>query len=289
MSGTPATPATGTITSRIELDNSVVSGGSGYTLSYTHNGNITVRMRATYQSGTTAYMPIVDTRTVTTTGADFGNTQENDTEYNSYGVDGSTVTEITASYDEQDNVNKFEISVDDPDNTMDSRRGAAWFRYITQTEQGIREFDPEAVQYNPDIRNILISPAIRIYNADTSNPLTITEGLWQNSDSSTLYDTTGGSIFWLVDDRVYQGPETGVSGLTASESTKLDNTLKSNAAVDGSIDVADTLKIALAALAGKSSDMESNAPKFRNQADDADVISATTDANGNRTAVTLNP
>lgn len=225
VSGTPATPATtsSSITAYKELDNSVVSGGSGYSLTYTHNGNINAQIRACYQSTTTAKMPVVETLVVTTGGASTITTQVNDTEYNDYGVDGSTVSEITPSYDEQDNVNKFEISVDDPDNTFDSRRGAAWFRYITQTEQGIREFDPEAMTYNPDIRNITISPAIRINNADASNPLTITEGLWQNSDASTLYDTTGGSIFWLVNDRVYQGPETGVSGLTSTESIKLDN------------------------------------------------------------------
>lgn len=43
----------------------------------------------------------------------------------------------------------------------------------------------------------------------------------------------------------------------------------------------------IAAMLGKASGLDTNAPKYRNIADNKDVISATTDANGNRTAVTL--
>jgi hypothetical protein len=42
-----------------------------------------------------------------------------------------------------------------------------------------------------------------------------------------------------------------------------------------------------AALLGKASGLDTNAPKYRNVADLKNVIDATTDANGNRTAVTL--
>jgi hypothetical protein len=42
-----------------------------------------------------------------------------------------------------------------------------------------------------------------------------------------------------------------------------------------------------AALLGKVSGMGANAPVFRNIADDKNVISATTDDDGNRTAVSL--
>lgn len=216
VANSPTTPATGTITARIELDNSVVSGGGGYSFNYTHDGNITARIRACYQQTTTAKMPIQSNVSVTTSGGSLLDSQVDDTEYNSYGIDGSTVTEITADY------NNVEIDIDDPDNTMDSRRGVAWFRYITQTEAGIRNFDPEFLTYDPDIRNITIeNPGITIENKDGVNPLVITEGIWKNRNGNLIYNTAGGSIFWSIDDRVYQGPETGVSGLTSSESTKL--------------------------------------------------------------------
>lgn len=43
----------------------------------------------------------------------------------------------------------------------------------------------------------------------------------------------------------------------------------------------------LAALLGKASGLDTNAPKYRNLADTKNVIDATTDANGNRSSVTL--
>jgi hypothetical protein len=51
----------------------------------------------------------------------------------------------------------------------------------------------------------------------------------------------------------------------------------------------DALKVTLAVLAGKASGMGTSTAVFRNIADNADVITATVDANGNRTAVTRNP
>lgn len=58
-------------------------------------------------------------------------------------------------------------------------------------------------------------------------------------------------------------------------------------AVEGSLTFENVQRILLAAAAGKSNSHESGTPKYRNQADSKDRISATTDANGNRTAVTL--
>jgi len=49
------------------------------------------------------------------------------------------------------------------------------------------------------------------------------------------------------------------------------------------------VKMIAVALLGKVSGMDTNAPVFRNIADNADVITATTDADGNRSAVTLTP
>lgn len=57
--------------------------------------------------------------------------------------------------------------------------------------------------------------------------------------------------------------------------------------VDGSRTLRQLARGWTAALLGKVSGMGSNAPVFRNIADDKDVISATTDSAGNRTAVTL--
>ena len=60
------------------------------------------------------------------------------------------------------------------------------------------------------------------------------------------------------------------------------------AILEGTLDVGEALRIMLAALAGKSSGGGTAAIKFRNQADDADRITATVDASGNRTAISVN-
>ena len=57
--------------------------------------------------------------------------------------------------------------------------------------------------------------------------------------------------------------------------------------VEGSIDELEAWKVALAALAGKTSGGGTNTLTFRDQADTKDVITATVDANKNRTAITL--
>ena len=57
--------------------------------------------------------------------------------------------------------------------------------------------------------------------------------------------------------------------------------------VEGTLTFRQITRINLAAMAGKSTDAQTNAPKFRDQADTKNRISATTDANGNRTAMTV--
>jgi hypothetical protein len=59
-------------------------------------------------------------------------------------------------------------------------------------------------------------------------------------------------------------------------------------AVEGAYTQRQLLRLIAAALLGKVSGFEANAPVFRNLADSADRITATCDADGNRTAVTLN-
>lgn len=58
--------------------------------------------------------------------------------------------------------------------------------------------------------------------------------------------------------------------------------------VEGAYTVQDILKLMASIAAGKASGLDSNAPVYRNLGDTLNRISATTDASGNRTAVTLN-
>lgn len=56
---------------------------------------------------------------------------------------------------------------------------------------------------------------------------------------------------------------------------------------DGSYDLQEMMRIIFAACAGKSSEHQLGTPKYRDAADTKNRISATTDVNGNRTAITL--
>ena len=59
-------------------------------------------------------------------------------------------------------------------------------------------------------------------------------------------------------------------------------------AIEAGLTMKQAMRVALAALAGKATGLDANAPVFRNaQADTKNRITATTDANGNRSVVTL--
>ena len=60
-------------------------------------------------------------------------------------------------------------------------------------------------------------------------------------------------------------------------------------AIDGTYTPTEALTVVLAALAGKLSGAQANAPVMRDSQDTKDVITAVTDANGNRTSVTITP
>jgi hypothetical protein len=57
--------------------------------------------------------------------------------------------------------------------------------------------------------------------------------------------------------------------------------------VEGAMTAVQWSRVVLAAVAGKSNSHESGTPKYRDQADTKNRIDATTDANGNRTSVTV--
>ena len=77
--------------------------------------------------------------------------------------------------------------------------------------------------------------------------------------------------------------------LTAAERTAIANAmLDLGSAVDG-LTLRQIWRIILAIECGKTSGVDVNAPKFRDTLDTKNRVSATTDASGNRTSVTLDP
>ena len=126
------------VTKATELDNSIVSGGLGYSisvnlLSASVDEGDTIRLRATYTSGTTAKYEAVSTGIIGTNDLSFLTTQDNDDVYNILALDGSTITKFTADY-----VN------DEVDLVIGSNWTMAelysWWTYNTTTSQGISDF-----------------------------------------------------------------------------------------------------------------------------------------------------
>jgi len=218
------------------LDNSIVSGG------YTFNGTLgvgeeledgdTVQLKAAYQSGLTAKLPIVTSGVVGTSGLSFIDVQEDDEVYIRIGVDGALQDSSNGGPLTADFTN-IEIDVNDADNSFDATHGVAWWRYITQTSSGIAQYDLEALQYNPDEYNVLINGPLLIENSKAAN-LTIFNGIWTRADATNIIASTSNTVHWVPDGRVYVA-ETGTSGLTPAESVQLDSiptTIEMQAIID---------------------------------------------------------
>ena len=206
------------------LDNSIVSGGSGYTFNGTfglgeelEDGD-TITLKAAYQSGLTAKLPVVTTGSITSGGLSFTNTQEDDDIYVRIGIDGATQDSSNGGPLTADFTN-VQIDVNDVSNTFDARYGIAWWRYITQTSAGIAQYNINALEYNPDEYNVLVNGSLQIENVN-SNTLTIFNGIWIRADANSIIASTSNTIHWIPDGRVYVA-ETGTSGLTPTESAQL--------------------------------------------------------------------
>ena len=100
---------------------------------------------------------------------------------------------------------------------------------------------------------------------------------------ANVYDALVGTDRLEVDTQ-----EMGTDSITAAalSAAAIDEIL--DEAVDGSYTLRNAAKLIMAVLGSKSSGGGTAILKFRNSGDTADAVTATVDANGNRTAVTLN-
>jgi hypothetical protein len=173
------------VTNGVELYNGILSGALNY--AHTYTGDITVRLRATYQSGLTAKLPVLATGLLTASGLQFLDTQVDDTVYLDYGINGSTVTGFSADY-----VNT-EINLNAATN-FTAASLYAWWVYNTTTAQGIQNFfegitanDAGNLQINTSIVNLYLdnttstfiyqTDTIRLFRTDGAYPArTVTSG-----------------------------------------------------------------------------------------------------------------
>lgn len=189
------------VTKAAELDNSLVSGGSGYSYSVnlqsaSVDDGDTISLTATYQSGTSAKLCLQLTGVISASGLTFINSQEDDTVYNANGIDGSTVTEFTEDFP------NVHIDINDGDGTTTIQRLYAWFVYITTTSSGIEWCDGifaiDEVNYE-----IKTSTLDLLLDNTGSNPVILTGANLTRDDGAIPVETSTSSSLFLFPDKAY--------------------------------------------------------------------------------------
>jgi hypothetical protein len=182
------------ITTATELTYGTVSGGAGIDNTYTKDTDYTAgdsgRLRVVYHSGTTAKEEIeIDfTFAAATTINSLPNTQSDKDEYNTYAVDGSTITEFIF-----DSPN-LEVDISDADNSTAIQRIGSWYYYYITTTTGIDELfgclDWES------LNSIKIDQSMCDLKIDNTKatPLLLQGGRLYRVDGSTIIASTSNSI-----------------------------------------------------------------------------------------------
>lgn len=282
------------VTQATEIDNSVVSGGGGY--SYTlvpvtdFDSGDQITMLATYQNGGTAKQVFRFSTTVTTADVTINDAQVDwdNPGPNTLAIDGDTVSECTTDYV------GVQVEVIDADNTTQKSRLAAFIVDALTTADGVRNWvglDGSAVitySTNAAAQIDASVAAVEIYNAKASSTLSVKDSFeFDWSDGVDRIDAvSGSSVIWLAPDRVLV--QAIGSGVTSQDKTDIVDGVHSKV-IENAETFSETIRIIRSATAG-----ESTAPvgggagqyTFRDAADSKARITATVDANGQRTSVT---
>lgn len=203
------------VTQDAEIDNVSVAGTSySYIITTEADLGDTLRLRVCKLG----YEPAESVAVWSSVGATFLVTQTADAVYAAWGIDGSAVTEFAL-----DVTGNIEIDANDVDGSTTKTRLGAWYNYALTTEDGIRyaygaitPLATNAIRINVDVVDLTVENT----NALTALRFTDTDVRLYRSDGTSIIATTSYSIhndYSGVPDVV----ETGVSGLTASESNQL--------------------------------------------------------------------
>jgi hypothetical protein len=146
-----------------------------------------VRLRCTCVVGAEAMLPVEITGVATTTGITFAVDQVADGVYNSNGIDGSTVSTLTADYS-----SPMGVDVSDADGTASVKEMYAFFVYSTTTVDGVEEwFGGMRAIDNANYEIITANADIKVQNIG-SNAVVVTDGrLYRDDQASVLYAENG--------------------------------------------------------------------------------------------------
>jgi hypothetical protein len=175
------------VTDAVEVENLVIGSG-GYLLRADYSSDKTYRLRATYQSGTTAKHELEATGVFGSGGLTFLDSQTDESVYNNAGIDGSTCTEFSDDYP------NVQIDISDPDGVTTVQRLYAWYHYTITTANGIRNFF-KAMEA-PDDANFTIDQSIVDLKLDntSASPVRIEGGYLSRKDGTTVIAAASGSV-----------------------------------------------------------------------------------------------
>lgn len=208
------------VTTDTEVYNAIVTGtsyNSNYIEGSDYTAGDTVRVRLTYQNGTTAKHGFESTTVATSGGWAVLANQTDDDVYIAYGVDGSTITYLTADY-----VNG-EVDINSATNFPGSEM-YAWWVYNIYTSQGINDFFGALTAVDDaNILNNTTVAALKIDNLTTTNVYQTDNIRLYRSDGvyPVKNPTTGGGGVDINWRNVVYIAETGTSGLTTGEAATL--------------------------------------------------------------------
>lgn len=252
-----------------------------------------IRIRAAYQSGTSAKVfvdTVIGTATNVIPALSFRLNQEDDEVYNTNAIDGSTITTVT--------IDDSALLVEVDTGTISWPQIYAYETYWLFTEVGIRD-EGRFILAKDTANYALFDFKIKNVSAP-SVPLVITGGYGVDGDTGAsidILDATGGTIF-MAPEHVVPFDSGGAGGATAAEvwgyvSRTLTTPTVSDIAdaviaaeVDGTVTLAESLRLSNAVLGGKVSGAGTGTEVFRDLADTKARITATVDDDGNRTAIT---
>jgi len=207
------------VTSSTELLNEVITGTSysdNYIEGIDYDEDDVVNIRITNNAGVTSKNPLSANVVAGASGWSVLAEQTNQTLYNTFGVDGSTINEF-----DWDSGN-VEIDINDTDNETNIQRLAAWYYYFVDTSVGIAEAFGAITWENLNSIRINSERADVTLDNVRTQALMLKGGRLYRDDGLTIIAASSNSI--QIDyDPVYT-IETGVSGLTASESQRLSET-----------------------------------------------------------------
>ncbi len=189
------------VTQSTELDNSLVSGGSGYSYNATVGTGEevvvgdTIKMTSAYNSTTTYYNETEESAVASTSDMTMLAEQSNNTVLNGYGLDGSAQTDFAADYP------NVEVDINSGDTTREKL--LCWLAYIITTEDGIRDFFGAIT--HQDSGNAIINTSVVDLLLDytgTGNSQ-FTDTIWlKRDDDSTIFGGNGDN-FYANSDKVY--------------------------------------------------------------------------------------